>query len=62
VYPLQIMADICAVPTADAVAIGEVNWYTFLIRLRSLARFAETISQGYCSSAQWPLSCVDEKF
>ena len=40
---LQIEAGICAVPTDDAVAIGIVNSYTFIVRLRSLPRFAETI-------------------
>jgi len=35
-----------AVPTADAIATILV-----LIRLRSLPRFAETISQRYCSAA-----------
>ena len=36
-----------AVPTAEAVATAEVKCYNFIVRLRSLPRYAETISQGY---------------
>ena len=46
VYHLQFMAGICAVHMADAVATSEVKSYNFVTRLRSLPRFAETISQG----------------
>ena len=46
---LQISARICAVLTTGAVATGEVN---FIVRLRSLPLFAETINHGYCSAAQ----------
>ena len=53
---LQIRAGICAVLTADAVVTGEVKCYNFVVQLCSLLRFAETISQGYCSAAQWPLA------
>ena len=48
---LQIGAGIYAVPTADAVATGEVNCINYVVELRSLPRFAETISQGYKSSS-----------
>ena len=37
--------------TAGAEATGEVTWYNCIVRLRSLPRFAETISQGYCFAA-----------
>ena len=37
----------------------ELNYYNFIIRLRSFARFAQTISHGYCSAAQRPLACYD---
>ena len=56
---LQIGAGICVVPTDDAVATIVVNSYTFLVRLHSLLRFAETISQGYSSAAQCPVACGD---
>ena len=54
----QIGAATCA---ADTVDTGEVNCYHFTVRLRSLPRFAETISQGvlHCSAAQRPLVCED---
>ena len=56
---LQIGADICAVPTADAVATGEVNRNHFIVPLRSLPRFAETTSQGYSSAGPRPLAGED---
>ena len=49
---LQIGAGICAVPTGDAVATGEVNCYSLVVRLRSLPWFAEGISHGYDSAVQ----------
>jgi len=44
---VQIGAGICAVLTADAIATGEVNCHSFIVRLHSLPWFAETISHGY---------------
>jgi len=38
---LQIVGGVWTVPTADAVATSEVNCYNFVVRLRSLPRFAE---------------------
>jgi len=35
-------------PMDDAVATGKVNCYNYIVRLRTLLWFAETISQGYC--------------
>ena len=55
---LQIEAGICAVPTADAVATGEVYCYNCIFQLRSSPRFAETISHGYSSAAQRPLTLI----
>ena len=43
--------------TANGVATSDDNCYTFIIR--SLPLFAETISHGYCSAAQWPPGCED---
>ena len=42
---LQIGEGICAVLAADAVATGEVIYYSSIVR-----RFAERISHGYCSA------------
>ena len=54
---LQIGTGICAVPTADAVATGEINCYYFIVRLRSFSWFADMVSQGYCNTAQRSLAC-----
>ena len=54
---LQIWSGICIVPTAEAVATGEVNCYNFTVGIRSLPQIAEMISQGYNSIAQRPLTC-----
>ena len=51
----QFGAGVCAV----VVVTGEVNCHHFIVHLRSLQRFAETISQGYCSAVQRPLACKD---
>ena len=53
---LQIAADICAVPTVDAVATGEDNCYNCIVRFHSLRRFAETIG---CSATQRLLARED---
>ena len=52
----QIGAGIYAVLAADAVVIG---CYNFTLQLRSLPRYAETTSQGYCNAAQRFLICED---
>ena len=52
VYHLQFRAGVCAVHMADAVATGEIKSYNYIARLRSLPRFAETISQGVGLLAQ----------
>ena len=49
---LQIGAGICAVLTADAVATGEVNFYNFIVQLRSLPQFVATISSR--TTPDWP--------
>ena len=38
---------------------SDLQWTDIIVYflLRSLPRFAEMISQGYCSVAQWPLTC-----
>ena len=51
---LQIGVDICAVPTADTVATGEVNCYNCIVQLRALPSFVERIGQGYSSVVQQP--------
>jgi len=42
---LQIGACICAGPTSDAVATGEVNCYNCIVLLGSIPSFEETIGQ-----------------
>ena len=54
---LQFTVGICAVPMADAVAIGEVSCYNVLDRIRPFTRFTQTIRQCQCSAAQWSLAC-----
>ena len=46
---------ICAVFTANAVVTGEVNCYNFIVRFRSLPRFAETIGQEYVVQRNYPV-------
>jgi len=43
---LQFGVGIHAVPTADAGATGEVSCYNFIVRLLSVALFAETVTHG----------------
>ena len=57
---LQIETSTCAVLTAGAIATDEANCYNVIVPLRSLPRFAETISQGYISTAQRLLACDDD--
>ena len=45
------------VPTADAVATGEVSCYNCIVRLRSLPRFTETIGQGYVRMSKDTVLC-----
>ena len=56
---LQTVAHICTVPMANAIATGKVCCYNFIVHLHSLPQFVESISQGYCSAALWPLACED---
>ena len=49
---LQIGEGICAVPTADAIATGEVNCSNCILQLHTLPWFAEAISQVYSGATR----------
>ena len=48
---LQIGAGICAVPTADTVATGEVIYYNCIVQLSVIPRLRQTTSQSYVVDA-----------
>ena len=59
VNPSSNWGSICTVLMADAVVTGKVSCHNLIVRLHSLPRFVETISQGYCKAMQQPLACED---
>ena len=57
--PLYPPFPYATIDEKDAEATGEISCYQFIVRVHSLQRFSDIISEGYYSAAQRPLACED---